>query len=514
LQSQLKTRFGSRQVLLAALAVLLSSYISYAAGLATNVLTARALGPEEFGKLAYFIWLTGILVIAFNNGITVTLIRFLAESVGEGNYSKANGQEIWLKNALWICIVALSGLCAFTYRYLGLEITAIPLAVTVILLLLAAIAKSIYIFDVSKAKGYGEFNIEPRSSSLLAILSAVLTVIVYLYEGQTIHYLLIFLLASILHPLFSRYLLSRPQITPTGDGWQFKPDSSFRSHLYWSSLLCIVSLSSNRALETYLLNAYYSSSEVGKFIVAATLARAGLDLVSVGMNAVLMPVLGHGLGSGGPEEVDKITQRAVKYMFFLGLLFSGTCYFFADPLVAALYGKSFAESALAFKVLITAGGLTLASGVFGAYLSTTNQQKPRAFIAMSSAVIQGVVAALAVPKFGLWGAVASTSIGGLVVNYLLYYRSTRTSRLALPNRELTTAFAIFLGLMAILLLSTHLFPSNYSTLAAGFVFGVLFSVLSLIFGVWSRVDICMAKNLFSKRTVGHKFFSYLEKSVR
>ena len=511
MQSKLKTRFGSRQVLLASLAVLLSSYIAYAAGLATNVLTARALGPEEFGKLAYFIWLTGILVIAFNNGITVTLIRFLAESVGEGDYSKAGGQENWLRNALWLCIVLLSGLCAFTYNYLGLELTAIPLAVTVILLLLAATAKSIYIFDVSKAKGYGEFNIEPRSSSLLAILSAVLTVVAYLCDGQAIHYLLIFFLASILHPLFSRYLLSKSQIIPSIYDHHYKPDSSFRSHLYWSSLLCIVSLSTNRALETYLLNAYYSSSEVGKFIVAATLSRAGLDLVSVGMNAVLMPVLGHGLGSGGLEQVDKITQRAVKYMLFLGFLFSGTCYFLADPLVAALYGKSFAESALAFKVLIISGGLTLASGVFGAYLSTTNQQKPRAFIALVSAGIQGIVAAIVVPKFGLWGAVASTSIGGLVINFLLYLRCTRTYRLALPNRELITAFALFLGLMAILIVSTHYSASAYSSLMAGLMFGVLFSGLSVHFGIWSRTDINTAKHLFSKHTLGYRFFAYLEK---
>ena len=514
LQSKLKTRFGSRQVLLASLAVLLSSYIAYAAGLASNVLTARALGPEEFGKLAYFVWLTGILVIAFNNGITVTLIRFLAESVGEGDLSKAGSQDKWLKNALWSCIVALSLLCAAAYNYLGLEITSVPLAAAVFLLVLAATAKSIYIFDVSKAKGYGEFNIEPRSSSVLAILSASLTVIVYFYDGQTLHYLCVFLIVSFLHPLFSRHLLNKSQISTTIYDGRYKPDSSFRSHLYWSSLLCIVSLSTNRALETYLLNAYYASSEVGKFIVAATLSRAGLDLVSVGMNAVLMPVLGHGLGSGGMEQVDRITQRAVKYMLFLGLLFSGTCFFLADPLVYALYGNSFSDSALAFKVLIISGGLTLASGVFGAYLSTTNQQKPRAFIALGSAIAQGLVAIIAVPKFGLWGAVASASIGGLVINFLLYYRCTRTNLLKLPDRELITAITLSSGLMVAILISSHYIPSNYTNITAGLAFGVLFTALSLIFGIWSKSDIITAKSLFSNQTFGHRLLSYIERLAK
>ena len=169
---------------------------------------------------------------------------------------------------------------------------------------------------------------------------------------------------------------------------------------------------------------------------------------------------------------------------------------------------------MAFKVLVISGGLTLASGVFGAYLSTTNQQKPRAFIAIGSAIAQGLVAIIAVPKFGLWGAVASASIGGLVINFLLYYRCTRTNLLKLPDRELITAITLFLGVMVALLISSHSIPSNYTNLTAGLAFGVLFSALSLIFGIWSKSDIITAKSLFSNRTFGHRLLSYIERFAK
>jgi O-antigen/teichoic acid export membrane protein len=472
---------------------------------------ARALGPDEFGKLAYFVWLTGIIVILFNNGITVTLIRFLAESVGEKNISKAQGQENWLNTALWLCIAVIATVVLVAHRHLGLEIESFPLVVVTIALVAAAAAKSIYIFDVSKAKGHGEFNIESKSSSVLAISSLVVVGIIYTCDGQLVHYLLAFLLASILHPFLSRYLLRNSQIDTIDYSLQYKPDNTFLNHLYWSTLLCIVSLSANRTVETYLLNAYYQSSDVGKFIVAATLSRAGLDLVSVGMNAVLMPVLGHGLGSGGQEQVYRLTQRAVKYMLFLGLLFSGTCFFFADSLVAMLYGNSFVDSAFAFKILVISGGLTLTSGAFGAYLSTTNRQKQRALIAIGAAIIQGITAVIFVPKFGLWGAIASTSIGGLFLTFILCHNCAKYYQLPLQASTFLIIFGIFFALMIMLIFFNQYIRWEHKGVTTGILFSILFVTLSLIFGIWTKSDIRMARELFSNQTLCYRFISYLEK---
>jgi O-antigen/teichoic acid export membrane protein len=511
LQSDSKVKFGSKQVLLASLSVVLSSYIAYAAGLASSVITARALGPVEYGKFAYFVWLTGIVVIAFNNGVTVTLIRYVSESVGEENVLKARSQERWLKKALWLSITIIGIFFLAGYRHLGLEIPTIPIITAVSLLVLAAIAKSLYIFDVSKAKGYGEFNIEPRSSSLLALVAVLLTGCIYFFDGRTIHYVGAFVITSFLHPIFSRYLANRSQFYNAQFDTQYKPDTSFKKHLYWSGLLCIVALSTNRALETYLLNAYFSSGEVGKFIVAATLSRAGLDLVSVGLNAVLMPVLGNALGTGGQDYVANITQRAVKYMFFLGLLFSGCCYFFADPLVSLLYGQSFDDSAIAFKVLVITGGFTLTAGVFGAYLSTANLQKYRAIIAIASALIQGAVAVVTVPRFGLWGAVASTSIGGLALALLSCYACIETKSIVLQIRDYLILILIFAILLALFHIVCQNAPSGLTEIISGFGFGLSFVSLSLLCKVWNKSDLAMAKSVFSKHSTIQRFLTRIEK---
>ena len=491
--------------------MLLSSYVSFAAGLASSVITARALGPEEYGRFVYFVWLTGIIVVLIINGITVTLIRFISESAGEKDFDKASQQEKWLRNTLWKCIVFTSGLCLISYRYLGLEIVTIPVALAAALAIICAISKSIYTFDVSKAKGYGNFSIEPRISTFLALLVTILSGIALYSKAGLIYFIIIFTLSSLLHPLLSFYFIKNSDIKTNHSPPAYQPDPSSRNHLYWSALLCLVALSTNRAVETYILNLSFGPSEVGIFIVAATLSRSALELVSVGLNAVLMPVLGNGLGEGGDDKVRNITQRAIKYMFFIGLLLSGCTYFFADPLVLLLYGDSFKDAALAFKILTLTGGFTITSGIFGAYLSFTNRQQNRAMISLAGAIIQCIVAAAVVPLYGLWGAVASTSIGTFATFALLAYSSTRKRSLALSIKHFVSIFLIFLFAMLVVN-AYYLHLSNITLkILSGLWFGIIFILLSIVFKYWQKADYAILSRVLVPGTRTSKIVSALEK---
>jgi O-antigen/teichoic acid export membrane protein len=255
----------------------------------------------------------------------------------------------------------------------------------------------------------------------------------------------------------------------------------------------------------------FGPSEVGIFIVAATLSRSALELVSVGLNAVLMPVLGNGLGEGGDDKVRNITQRAIKYMFFIGLLLSGCTYFFADPLVLLLYGDSFKDAALAFKILTLTGGFTITSGIFGAYLSFTNRQQNRAMISLAGAIIQCIVAAAVVPLYGLWGAVASTSIGTFATFALLAYSSTRKRSLALSIKHFVSIFLIFLFAMLVVN-AYYLHLSNITLkILSGLWFGIIFILLSIVFKYWQKADYAILSRVLVPGTRTSKIVSALEK---
>src|SRR5690606_13369762 len=73
-----------------------STYVTYALGMLTSIVIARTLGPDDFGRYAYVVWLAGLLVLVVNNGITTTAIRFVSESLGRGAAEVAGSVHGWL----------------------------------------------------------------------------------------------------------------------------------------------------------------------------------------------------------------------------------------------------------------------------------------------------------------------------------------------------------------------------------------------------------------------------------
>ena len=74
-----------------------STYVSYALGMLTSIVIARSLGPDDFGRYSYVVWLAGLLVVLANNGTTNTAIRFVSESLGRGSEAGAAGIHGWLR---------------------------------------------------------------------------------------------------------------------------------------------------------------------------------------------------------------------------------------------------------------------------------------------------------------------------------------------------------------------------------------------------------------------------------
>ena len=64
--------------------VSVSSYIEYALGLVVSVWIARALGPADFGRYAFTVWLCGWLITCSNHALTTSSTKFIAEVDGTG----------------------------------------------------------------------------------------------------------------------------------------------------------------------------------------------------------------------------------------------------------------------------------------------------------------------------------------------------------------------------------------------------------------------------------------------
>lgn len=482
-------QFSGAAAIRAAVMIMGSTYVTYAVGLLVSILVARNLGPDDYGRYAYVVWMAGILLAVANNGLSSTSIRFVSESLGRRSPESARRVHGWLLRRQIACTALVALAFVASARWLAPEGWEGPLAWFVLVALVAGLTKAVYIFDASIAKGYGRFDVEARATVAMSFLSLVLVLALALVDAPLLAYLGAFTLASVGHTVMSRRMLRRGGIKPEMVAPEPELEGRLRQHLLWTVVLVLAYTFSHVSIETYLLNATVGVAEVGFFTIAAALSRGGVDLLASGLMTVMMPIMARGYGEGGMERVSEIMGHCLRYCLFIGLLLIGIGVLLARPGVVLMYGERYEAVVSAFRVMVVVGGLTLGEAAFGSLLSTTDNQRMRVVFAILSLVVTAGFAFALVPRFGLVGAVASHAASRLLIFGLVAAMITRRLSLRLPWREFLRlgGCALLAGGVAAALVFA--LPGMWTELVAGIVFAVVFVAGTVLGNAWRATDV-------------------------
>lgn len=482
-------RFGPGAAVRAALQMTGSTYVMYAAGLLVSALIARSIGPEDFGRYSYMVWLSGVLVMISNNGLTTSGIRFVSESLGRESLASARDVHGWLQWRQYLCLTLVVGvyLAAMPFfrpagwdpGHLGIFAAAV---------LVSMLAKAAYLFAISIAKGYGRFDIEALSSVAVSLLNVAGVVVLVRLHAPLFAYLALFAATSVGYAVAAALMLRRAGIRATHGALDPALRDRLKQHLFWTVVLTIAAAFSNKSLETYLLNALVGPAEVGFFSIAAALARGGVDLLSSGLTTVLMPSMAHAFGAGGQQRVNVILSYSMRYFQFLGLLLAGLGWLWADVAVGLMYGSRYEPVVMLLRIMVLVGGLALSEGAFGALLSTTDNQRLRAGFSTISIVVTAIAAFALIPTYGLLGAVYAHAISRLLVFALTLAGIVRILHLHLPWRELGRLFlAAFIAAIVAGVLVAML-PSLWTSFVAGLLYLGVFVGGTIVLRAWRATD--------------------------
>ena len=473
----------------AALLMTGSTYVSFFFGLIVSAVIARAIGPEDFGRYVYIVWLSGVLVQFGNNGLNTTGIRFISESLGREKKRAARGVHGWLLRLQYLCLIAT------TVGFLVTLPLTIPAGWTgqVVLfagvVLVSMIAKTFYLFDVSMAKGYGQFSVEAFSTMSVSAANLVCVLVLWFMKVPLTAYLGLFALTSVAYAVIVWRMLRARRIKPSGRGLDDALAPRLKNHLLWTVLLTVAAAFGNKSSETYLLSQFVGPAEVGFFAIAASLTRGGVELLSAGLNSVLMPLMGHGFGAGGTARVNAILSDAVRFFNFAGLLLAGVGFLWADVVIALMYGAQYEPAVLVFRVMSVVAGITLSQGAFGALLSTTDNQRIRAYVAVLSVALSIAAAVLLVPRYGLIGAVTAHAVSSVVIFLLIGIGIVRVFAVSLPWRELGRQFLAALVAAAVAGACLWLNAGLVMQFVGGLLYAAVFIVASFVFKTWRADDV-------------------------
>jgi O-antigen/teichoic acid export membrane protein len=483
----------------AALLVTGSTYISFMLGLLASALAARALGPHDFGRYAYVVWLSGVLVVVANNGLTTTAIRFISELRGAGRGSDVDAIHGWLWKRQVACSVGTIVLLTACLSLLKPSDWTESLAIFGIVVAVSVFAKSMYLFDVSAAKGHRQFGVEATSSVALSVLNALAVLALFLLHLGLLSYLAVFAAVSVGYAVAGRILLSRRGIVSTAGPIGDELRQRVGQHLFWTVVLCLIAAFGSRATETYLLNRLWTAADVGFFAIAVAICRGGAEILSSGLTSVLMPLMAQGYGEQGLDRVKSILAASVRYFTFAGLVLAGVGTLWAESLVTLIYGDQYAAAVPVFQVMVIATGLTLSQGAFGAVLSTTDNQRLRAAAAAILVTLAAGLALLLVPPYGLRGATASVALGAVITLAVVALMVTRTVGATLPWRELSRLLAAAAAAFAVVALCAYVLPHPLVRFVLGVAYVWLLTMASVRFGAWTSEDFRMMSEFANRK---------------
>lgn len=394
---------------------MLHTVVSVPIAFAVNLLLARVLAPEGYGRLAFLTTLVGIVGAVLSLGLTAGLVQFGAKAHAAGRpgdvrrmLSASQGFRLLVAAPVLTVLVVL--------------LVDVPLP-----LLLLAIAFGVWV-PAALDGALAALFIENRTAtgaqiamlSNLVVQAGVVVAILWIGTADGVWATRVVLtaigigLAVAAVPLYRRAVL-RPRLPR---GW---PPGFWRFALPTGLAALIGELALSRT-EVLYLTWLSTPQAVGLFALAFGVA-GHVFAPAHALTGPLLPAIS-GLREVEPGRVHEAFGRTMRATTTVVALLSAAAVPALATLVPLLYGEEYADAAAAVLVLGVVGGLVVASGPLTAFVLSRLSGRVVLRASLTALVVDVVVALALIPLIGLWGAVASNAAAG-VTQVLVLLRSER-----------------------------------------------------------------------------------------
>lgn len=465
-----------------------STYVEYALGLFISVWIARALGPADFGRYAFTVWLCSWLMTFCNHALTTSSTKFIAEAYGAELPEVASHISYRLmRNQSWSCAVVIALFFAGVAIIQPQEWKGFILPVAV-LVSIGVVAKSNYSLWVAISKGQEKF--EPVSIATVTggVFTLVFVVIAAIFHASLMTFVGLFTVSCLMLNLINR-IAYRRYCKPVSPG-EVPPEMSRRltRHLRLTAVLILLLALKSNTIEVFLLNTYANSTAVGFFAIAGTLTRGAVELFSVGLTTTLLPYMARAFGQKGQAQATRVLSEATRFYWATGLMIAGLGFITTPSLVTLMYGNKYVEAIPAIEVTLVLAGLLLITNSIAAFQVVTDRQGDRLRISGSALVINVILGFSLIPHFGLLGAVlcyAGTRLAELLI-CTLYIR--RVASAGLPVAVMARLFVVALVATGAGWLVADITPGHLAFVTGSIVFTVVFLPASFFVRYWSEED--------------------------
>jgi PST family polysaccharide transporter len=400
----------------------ISQGIQFLIGLASTIVLARLLGPEEVGLVAMVLVIMGFLRIFSEAGLATATVQ--RDGITNNQVSNLFWINVALGGVISLGLAALSPVIALLYRE--------PRLVNITLALCAT-----FFLTSSAVQHLALLQRQMRFVALavVQVSAALATLVVGVGMAMAGFGYWALVGAQVAGPLVSLLLawpLSgwRPQLPVRGCGTRSLVH--FGAHLTVSSFMWALA----RGSDGFLVGRFFGSGPLGIYSRTGSLLLRPIEQFLPAVNAVLVPVLAR--SQSEPERYRRTVLQAFDVIAAGSFLFAGLMIALASPLTLVVLGPEWEATGPVFAAM-TPAAIFLPLCSVSSWLLTT-QARGQDFLRTS---MVGSLATVAAFMVGLrWGptgvALANSIVCFGVILPVAYYISG--SRGPVRSRDLWTRF--------------------------------------------------------------------------
>ena len=396
------------------------SILGAGVALLCQVLLARLLGAEEYGWYVLILAWVQILIVPSVCGFDTAVLRCTSTAVAEKDWSHLRG----LLSFSFLMVLAIS---AFVALITGLVVEYGPLGWGAdrkfAMLVALALIPIMSLTPVASEALRGLKKILLASTITKILRPALLLVVVILMSQhftvglQALDVIAVNVIAAILALIILTASLGRS--LPAG---VFRSSPSYTPAHWFNIAFPMVFMSAMymilAKIDIIMLGKFSGAANAGVYAATGRLTEiVGFGLAAV--NSIAAPMLAEHFSK---KDFSKL-QLTLSWSARLALvftLFASIALWFIGEFVLSWFGEEFVRGHVALRVLLIGSIASSFAGPVGYMLTMAGEQKIAALVVGATAVLNIAMNLILIPRYGLVGAAAATSISTVACNLSMF----------------------------------------------------------------------------------------------
>ncbi|MGB6037242.1 MAG: flippase [Cryomorphaceae bacterium] len=381
---------------------------------------SRKLGKEGVGVFNICLTTSGILVMIGCLGFNTSIVRFVSQYTSQGYYTTIQKLYKEIMKYASLVSVVLALLLFLLSPVLAVQVfddplLTDPLRVTAVIVPLMVLAT----INVEFIRGLKMVQISEYLRNLnLQIITLVGTFITAYFVLTPETPLKFYALGALISFASGLVVILRYFKSVSFERPEEEPDFSFRTHLVISYPMIITAFVQliNGKVDTLMLAAYDTTATVGVFSMAFKLSVI-TNFVIGALKTIAMPKVSELFWAKKMKELNSVLQYSTALIFLFAFPISLLLFIFPE-FILSLIKDEFVEGSTTLKIFAVSQLINAASGMVAVFLNMSGNQIFFTRVVSATTVLNIVLNAILIPKYGMEGAAVATLVSTVIWNLI------------------------------------------------------------------------------------------------